>query len=274
MDREHRLLDPSSIRRFTAEVAAIVESEHAFDPAGELLVWLQMALRREASVGEIYGFANLDRRLDQVRGPPRIIRLLRTTISNIWAQEKAHAAYLEAVLSAVARPSRLWLRVSARLDGFLGSMEGLVLSGRTSPSNLQRAKAAVMLAVGRRVQDVPQFVSALSSLTFRELCILNAELEITAVHGYQRILALLEEDGRLRDETTIVVDLTRMVQDERFHNEAFVAMEGWFGSGARGGNAILTGVTPAGCAASLAAIRARVYGDGDEGQTKAALRIV
>jgi len=252
---------PTFIRQFTAEIAAAVAAEHALDPMGELLVWLHMALRREASVGEIYGVTNLARRLEKVRAPRRIVGFLRMTISNIWAQEKSHAAYLEAVLSAVVRPPRLWRRLGARLDGVMGAMEGQVLSGRTSPSNLQRAKAALMLAVGRRVQSVPEFVSSLSALSFREFCLLNAELEITAVHGYQRMLTLLQEvekESGFRFDTTLVVDVRRMVCDERFHNEAFVAMAEWFGQPA--GDALRPGISLAACAERLAEIRARVYG--------------
>ena len=245
-----------NIRRFTAEVAAVLAREHATDPRAELLVWLHMALRREASVGEIYGFANLERRLGRVTGPPAVVELLRTTIYSIWAQEKSHAAYLEAVLSAVAGAARPWRRLGARLDGFLGAMEGQVLSGRTSPSQLARARAALMLAVGRRVQDVPEFVSSLSVLSFRSFCLLNAELEITAVHGYERMLTLL---GRIegRDDTTLAVDVHKMVQDERFHNEAFLVMARWLGS--PDGDRLRAGVAVGPCAERLAAIRTRVY---------------
>jgi len=258
---------PTYVRQFAAKVAAIVAAEHARDPMGELLVWLQIALRREASVGEIYGVSNLDHRLDQLRAPREIVGLLRMTISNIWAQEKAHAAYLEAVLMAVARPSStLWQRLHARLDGFMGAMEGHVMSGRTSPSHLQRVKAALMLAIGRHVQDVPEFVSSLSALSFREFCVLNAELEITAVHGYERMLALLHQMGeqaRGPNDTTLGADIARMVRDERFHNEAFHAMEELFGPprpDPSSGNCIRTGVSLEACASRLAAIRADIYG--------------
>jgi hypothetical protein len=243
---------PGFIAAFTARVAAVVAAEHAGDPHGELVVWLQMALRREASVGELYGVANLEQRIAQVSAPAPIVALVRATIANIWAQERAHAAYLEAMLAAVARPPTLRRRLSARLDALLGALEGQVLSGRTSPSNLQRAKAAVMLAVGRRVQDVPEFVSALSALSFREFCLLNAELEVTAVHGYQRILALLDRlagsPGLV--DTTLAVDVARMIDDERYHNETFVAVARWFAGGE---------LSPERCVDELARLRAAIY---------------
>jgi hypothetical protein len=246
----------STIRQFTAEVAGIVAAEHERDPMGEVQVWLHMALRREASVGEMYGISNLARRLEQLRAPRSVVALLRTTISNIWAQEKAHAAYLDAMLSAVADPSGRWPRLGARLDVFMGAMEGQVLSGRTSPSNLQRAKAALMLAVGRRVQGVPEFVSTLSTLSFREFCQLNAALEITAVHGYERMLFLLRSAEHPPD-TTLGLDVERMVRDERFHNEAFVAMAEWFDRPT--GNALRSGIFVTDCSEQLAEIRRRVY---------------
>ncbi len=259
----------SYIRRFTAEVSALVAAEHADDPMGELLVWLQMALRREASVGEIYGVTNLERRLEQVRGRTEIVTLLRLTICNIWAQEKAHAAYLEAVLAAVARPApTLWGRLASRLDGFMGAVEGHIMSGKTSPSQVQRAKASLMLALGRQVQDVPEFVSSLSALSFREFCLLNAELEITAVRGYERMLVLLGEvaaESSLPRVTTLAIDIERMIRDERFHNEAFRAIEGWFGPPrarypeSHTGNTLRASVSLEACEARFAAIRERVY---------------
>lgn len=251
----------SDLRRFTAEVASLVAAEHAFDPTGELLVWLHLALRREASVGEIYGTTNLARRLWTVRAPAAMVDLLRMVISNIWAQEKAHASFLEAVLGAVARDPGLWHRLGARLDGFLGSMEGQVLSGRTSPSPLQRAKAGIMLAIGRRVQDVPGFVASLSSLSFRDFCLLNAELEITAVHGYERmltLLALMKDRPGLGEDTTLCVDVERMVHDERFHNLCFIAIGDWFDPA--DGNALRAELALEACAGEVRAIRAKVYG--------------
>ena len=258
---------PAYVRQFTAKVAAVLAEEHARDPMGELMVWLQIALRREASVGEIYGVSNLEGRLDQLQAPQEIVNLLRMTICNIWAQEKAHAAYLEAVLMAVARPSStLWQRLHARLEGFMGAMEGHVMSGRTSPNHLQRVKAGLMLTIGRHVQDVPEFVSSLSALSFHEFCVLNSELEITAVHGYQRMLTLLHQIGnrtRVPTDTTLGVDIARMVRDERFHNEAFRAIEDWFAPSRpdlSNGNSIRIGVSLAACASRLAAIRADIYG--------------
>lgn len=250
----------AAVARFAADFAAAVAADHALDPMGELVVWLHMALRREASVGTIYGVSNLTCRLERVRAPEEIIELLRTTISNIWAQEKAHAAYLEAVLSGLALPYRRWRWLASHADGFMGGIEGQVLSGLTSPRNLQRAKAVLMLAIGRRLHGVPEFVSSLSAMSFRDFCRLNAELEITAVHGYERILVLLEKVDRrsgLRRDTTLGVDLARMVRDERFHNEAFVAMADWFAQPT--GNSLRAGISFAACSERLAAIRALVY---------------
>jgi hypothetical protein len=160
----------------------------------------------------------------------------------------------------VARPPGLWQRLGARLDGFLGSMEGQELSGRTSPSPLHRVKAGLMLAIGRRVQDVPGFVASLSSLSFRDFCLLNAELEITAVHGYERMLTLLaamKDRPGLGEDTTLCVDVERMVHDERFHNLSFVAIGDWFAPD--DGNALRPELSVEACAGDVRGIRARVY---------------
>jgi hypothetical protein len=155
-----------------------------------------------------------------------------------------------------SQPSSLWQRIGARLDGAMGAMEGHIMSGRTSPSHWWRVESALLLAIGERVQDVPSFVSSLSALSFREFCLLNAELEITAVHGYERMLALLAELGSssLIHETTLALDIARMAEDERFHNDAFRAMADWFED-----DALREGLSRDGCAAILAGIRCRIY---------------
>jgi hypothetical protein len=263
------MASPADVRRFAAQVAALIAAEHARDPMGELWVWLHMALRREASVGEMYDMANLDRRLADVRGPHGIAGLLRATIASIWAQEKAHAAYLEAMMTALAPPqATAWRRMTARLDGIIGAIEGQVMAGMTSPSQVQRAKASVMLAVGRHMQDVPGFVAALSMLSFREYCLLNAELETTAVRGYDRMMVLLGEIGPAAGlPPTLRVDIAGITRDERFHNEAFHAIAAWFDPPRTShlesttGNSIRPGLTLAACAAPISAIGERVYGD-------------
>jgi hypothetical protein len=247
-------MKPGDIRAFTATVAATVAAEHAGDPASELTIWLQLALRREASVGELYGVGNLHRRLADVRAPREMRSLIAVTIGSIWAQEKAHAAYLQAALVAAARPRGLWHRLAARLDGVMGALEGLVLAGRTSPSQLGRARAGIMLAVGRRLQDIPGFVSELSQLSFRDYCELNAELEITATEGYERILELLARLPQPGDGT-LAVDVARLAQDERYHYRTFLCLADLFEPcGSRVGADV-----PA-AAARLAAIRAQSYG--------------
>jgi len=197
-----------------------------------------------------------------VRAPRDILRLLRMTVSNIWAQEKAHAAYLDAILLGVARPRELRQRIGARLERVLGSMEGRVLSGSTSPSELERAKAGVLLAIGRQLQDVPAFVSSLSALSFRDFCLLNAELEVTAIDGYERMLVLLDTiraPSSVREHTTLVVDVGRMVDDERFHNETFATIALWLEPATAGAGSLRPGLSFRACAASLAEIRARIY---------------
>jgi hypothetical protein len=262
---------PGVIQQFASDVAVLVAAEHAGDPLGELTVWLQMALRREASVGQMYDVTNLERRLALVRCPRAHIELVRVTFSNIWAQEKGHAAYLEAMLAAVVRRRGVLPWLSSRVDAVLGSLEGQLLSARTSPGLGQKLKSTVMLRAGKLVQDVPDFVAALTALPFRDFCLLNAELEVTAIHGYQRMLALLEllGDHSFMRDTTFKADLTHFVRDEQFHNQTFLAMDAWFAPASTSPNARLGGheapllprLSIEACRAELAAIRATVYGE-------------
>lgn len=265
---------PGYIRKFADDVAAQVAIDYTGNPLGELTVWLQMALRREASVSQVYDVGNLERRLALVRCPREHIDLLHRVFSNIWAQEKAHAAYLESMLSGVVRRAGLLPWLTSRVDAVLGGLEGQLLSARTSPGLSQRLKSAVMLACGNLVQDVPEFVGDLEALSFRDFCLLNAELEITAIHGYQRMLVLLEAlDGHpLALDTTFATDLEHFVRDEQFHNQTFLAMDSWFSPArpALEGRArqpfqgsdlvMLPRLSTADCRAQLALIREAVYG--------------
>jgi hypothetical protein len=249
------------LRRFAAEVADVVARAHEGQPLAELVVWLQMALRREASVGEVYGAGNLEARLGRLRAPRAILDLVRTAIFGVWAQERAHAAYLEAVLAVLAPTSSLWPRASAKLEGLMGAMEGVVLSAVTSQSALDRLKASLLLSIGRRVQDVPAFVGTLGALHFGEFCRFNADLEVTAVHGYERMLLLLEAlpETPMAADATMAIDVGRMLVDERFHHEVFHAIADWFEPGERA-DVLKPEHLPAACAAELAGIRRRAYG--------------
>jgi hypothetical protein len=128
-----------------------------------------------------------------------------------------------------------------------------------------------MLRAGKLVQDVPDFVATLTALPFRDFCLLNAELEVTAIHGYQRMLELLDqlEDHSFMRDTTFKADLAHFVRDEQFHNQTFLAMDAWFGPASTSPNTRLGGLEAPlhprlsidACRAELAAIRANVYAE-------------
>ncbi len=258
------------IQQFADGVAKLMADEHRADPLGEFTVWLQMALRRESSVGQVYGIENLERRLAQVHGCPEHVELVRQTFANICAQEKGHAAYLEAILSALIKPSPRWPRLLARVEAVLGQLEGELMSSSTSSGLRQKVKAVVLLVAGKVVQDVPDFMDDMPALTLREFCLLNAELEVTAIHGYRRMLELLAQLGTqaVTGDTTLQADLERFVRDEVFHNETFVVMANWFPVEDGQRKSWLPWVQAKSqplvalpeCRAQLAAVRARVYG--------------
>lgn len=247
------------IQHFTEKVAAVVAARYVGDPAGELVVWLETALRRESSVGELYGHSSLEMRLAELRAPRDVVRVVETMIGNVWAQEKGHAAYLDGVLVAVAREPSLRARVVARVEGLMGAIEGYVMHAKTAPSRTARAKARLLLAIGQKVQHVPDFVAAMSTMSFREYCLLNADLESTAIMGYERMLALLARlpDDGIGGATTLAADLAKLTADERFHHDLFRALGEWFDT--PGGNSARPDVTVRGCRERLAAIRARAY---------------
>jgi len=77
------------------------------------------------------------------------------------------------------------------------------------------------------------------------------------VHGYERMLVLLDSVPDGVAQGTFVVDVERMILDERFHHRAFETMEARF---AVAGDTMRPGLSHCTCVAQLGAIRAELYG--------------
>jgi hypothetical protein len=225
----------SRIVDFASTAAADLASKFANEPEGEFIVWLQLALRREAMVAVAYDDHYIKARIQQLedRGvPENVTEAIRIALASAWAQEKGHQHYLSAVLEAVSPPKAFFDRLTASLQDTLGQIEGRIIAALTSGDRFARARARLALSVGSLVQDVPDFVSAIGDMPFGGFAALNADLEETAIHGYHRMLELLAKlqgQSEFKVETTLTWDLKKMWRDETYHCALFHFLEKLFG---------------------------------------------
>lgn len=207
-----------AVVRYADQVAREMAREFAAAPLDELRMWVRLAHQREAMVTELYRRSHVDQRLGQLllhEGPCAVVR---TALLNISAHEEAHTRLLSTVRGSTV----------AQLSELQGRIEGRVIRALTSGSFLARA----LIALGASVDRVPEFATQLDRMSLRELIQFQGELETTARNGYQRILQLLQQlAGQPETEReygyTFIYDITRILCEECFHEEAFVAMSSW-----------------------------------------------
>ncbi|HXA85564.1 MAG TPA: hypothetical protein VNZ47_10830 [Candidatus Dormibacteraeota bacterium] len=217
----------SKIVDFAAAAAEELKSRFADEPQSEFLAWLQLALRREAMVTVAYDDHYIRKQIRTLedRGVPvQVTQIVHRALASAWAQEEGHQHYLKAVLDAVNPPESFLGKLAASFQGTLGTIEGRTIGDLASSDRFARAKARLALALGSLIQDVPDFVSEIQGMSFESFAFLNADLEETAIHGYQRmrvLLRILQDQSDFRVETTLRWDLERLVRDETYHNGLF-----------------------------------------------------
>jgi hypothetical protein len=91
------------------------------------------------------------------------------------------------MMKCIDPPDSLVDRINNKLVEIRGNVEGNVIAGRMSKKASQRFLAFLAIVLGKATADVPAYVSSLRETTFSEFCSVNADLEHTAVLGYQRM---------------------------------------------------------------------------------------
>ena len=126
-------------------------------------------------------------------------------------------------------PDSLVDRINNKLVEIRGNVEGNVIAGRMSKKASQRFLAFLAIVLGKATPDVPAYVSSLRETTFSEFCSVNADLEHTAVLGYQRMMALCEviPGFELMTDTTLEIDVRRTGKDEKYHEALFRKLANW-----------------------------------------------
>jgi hypothetical protein len=218
---------------FARKTADELSTRFSDDPESELMSWALIARRREALVAVAYDQNHLRShfdRLAQVGVSDETLIFLRGALGNVWAQEEAHQAYMEAFLKAVAPPKTFFEKFNVFVQGIMGKVEGNVIGGMISPSKLRQARAHLAITVGNFVSDVPEFVQSLENTSFSNFCAVNAQLEETAILGYERMLDLvLMLENHLSSQTAVPADFGRIQIDETYHNLVFGNLSRIFG---------------------------------------------
>jgi len=224
---------PKDFIQLAADAAAGLAKEYDGQPEMEFLAWLRIALEREAMVSAAYSSTFVDGQLARWQhdlGVPRdIVSAVRTAIESVWAQETAHQQLFKAVLFSVYRERTLLGRLRNELKRAMGYIDGSILAGLTSPNPVIRHFARIVTQVGRYLADVPEYVQRLRDTRFPQFCLINADLESTAVSGYERMLELATSlrDANQIAYTTLIQDITRTSHDERYHEALFRSLADW-----------------------------------------------
>jgi hypothetical protein len=213
--------------------AAELRQKFENEPEAECVAWLEIALEREAMVGEAYDDEHLDKHLDRLRKlgvDPAVVELLRKTIGHVWAQEESHTVFIRSMLKVIKKNADDFLeRIRRNVLEISGVLEGQITSRLTSPSLIDRALAIAAVSVGRRIASVPPFIDSLRATEFPPFCAVNAALEQTAIAGYQRLSELCRKlrNDELLSGTDLDIDLDMILLQEKYHEAVFRGFSGW-----------------------------------------------
>jgi hypothetical protein len=216
-----------------ADAAKELEEEYADKPEVEFIAWLFIALQRESMVAVAYDDSFVEGQLVEWQKEyglsQKVIDAIRRALRGVWSQEKAHQSYFKAMLSGIDPPEKLVDRIYNKMSAIRGRVEGRVLGGVMSKKLSQRAYALVAIALGNSIDKVPEYVSSLRETNFSQYCHVNADLEQTAVMGYQRMVELGTSipDSDIISESAILVDLKRTGNDEKYHERLFRTLGNW-----------------------------------------------
>jgi hypothetical protein len=216
-----------------ADAAHELQRVYTDRPDLELVAWLQIALQREAMVSEAYDNAFVSKQLavwkKDFNIDQEVINVVARTLTGVWAQENGHQGYFKALLRGINPSDTLMERIRNELVSIRGKLEGNVIGGLMSPLAKTRFLARVAIVIGKTTTTVPEYVSELKQTHFSKFCAINADLEHTAVVGYERMMELGRSipDYELFTDTALLNDIERTGTDETYHEELFRLLANW-----------------------------------------------
>lgn len=211
----------------TKALAAAYRLLFAGDTRAELQAWLEIAVRREALVREVYGAVQRERRLPSPRFSAE--RVAWDALTEIWQEENVHTELVRArLVDGFMRQQHAEVRT--KVAEVLGAAEGKVLSALTEEHpSLRQLVAGLAVALGGGL--VPAPARALEPLGPREFFGLAQALELTARLSYQRMEELAAELVVQLQPSVQLAGLRRELRrtrlDEEFHERAFGLMATW-----------------------------------------------
>jgi hypothetical protein len=208
------------------------KDEYLGDPDAELLVWLQIAVQREAMVSYLYDKDRRDERLAGATG--EVVEVARDVMTLIWQQESSHTAELAArIVDGVFRRPGGSGAFDAAFSKAHGTLDAAMLNHLTNAEGgilSALARAATWLAACFAPKMVPPFATELSHANLRDYFVLATALEKTAKDSYDRIGELVEEisakSGSLQP-LALRKPIRNVHLDEKFHESVFREMESW-----------------------------------------------
>jgi hypothetical protein len=216
-----------------ADAAEELEEKSDGKPETEFIAWMRIALQREAMVTVMYQDKRVKAQLDawakEKKVPASVVDVILRALVAVWAQESGHQAYFQAMLKAIDPPKKFMERIDQMLLDIRGRVEGTVVAGLVSQDRIRRLSAQVAIIIGKTTTEVPKYVEALHKTNFSEYCSINADLEHTAVAGYDRMIALARQlpDADFVTDTPVLFDLIGTCKDETYHEELFRTLAGW-----------------------------------------------
>jgi hypothetical protein len=216
-----------------AEAAHELEQESEGNKETEFLAWLHVALQRESMVAVAYQKdrvkAQLNAWAEEKSISTEVVDIVLRAFIHVWAQERGHQKYFETVLQGIDPPEEFMAKIEQMLLGIRGRIEGAVLSDAMSKSHRRRLRAKIAITLGKTMKAVPEYVGALHEAKFSTYCSVNADLEQTAVAGYERMIELARQspDAKFMKDTPVYFDLLKTCEDERFHEDLFRTFGGW-----------------------------------------------
>jgi uncharacterized protein (DUF362 family) len=198
-------------------------TRYAHRPRAALVQLLLLALEREEIVSMAYRQAQIAARLRHMPLPDDVRGLIEHAVIWVWKDEEMHAVYAR---GALMRLGSVWLRLRALAQQAGGCLAGWATAvlhhGGWRRAPLARLLAHLVTLAGRLAGKVPRALGRqLRYVSFRDFCLLNADLERASWMAWDR-LALLAEQQRLLPE--MIGDFHRVAADELRHLRVFEAI--------------------------------------------------
>jgi hypothetical protein len=220
----------NEIIKETDALRAKLAKDYKGDPEAELLVWLQVAIQREAMVTYLYDRARTDGRLKGAEGDA--VTAVRDVITAMWQQESSHCDGLAPRLINGIFAGRDGV-LKAKIAQIKGTVDATMLDLLTEPDGgFKRALARVVAWFGAKVAPgtVPKFATELPKANLREYFLLARALEQTAKDSYKRIADILPDlikNVNSVQPQTLLVFIKDTARDEGFHERAFEEIATW-----------------------------------------------